>query len=125
MTVRHGPHDRAKASEHAVFLHRTVHQPAEALGDLLAARAAAFGMHPVEHLDWTIEIPLEPGPEPWAFFEGSVRVDPVTADTAQMNLTGRFCPTPSHSEGGLSDAQRVEDNLSAVLDRLLAPDGPS
>lgn len=145
MTTLSGGQDRAKASEHAIFLLRELHAPGIKIAAILPhvadrlagnvslvvpAVPAESGTLPIELLlapsaepvDWKIELRLPSGDGVHDFFEGDIRLDGLSAPTTHVVLIGRFRIPAEYlqryvDENALRDM--AEDNLIRIFEQVL------
>ena len=136
--------DRAKASEHAIFLRRELHVPAwkvidvlPRVADRLTGRVSLIvpgdsgtsATLPVElailpcrgTLDWQMELSFSSHDGAWDFFEGDIRFGDLVDRTTEIVLVGRFAWRDELLGRADQNVMRdiAEDNLIRIFEQLL------
>jgi len=124
MTLLYGNRDRAKASEHAIFLLRELHVPAPIVAAALPRAAKRFTGLDVAHgaSDWRFTLQTLSDDGPHDFFEGIIRFERASSDLTHVILVGRFAHTlysPDSPEALNADYKLAEDDLIRIFDELL------
>jgi len=122
MSILYGNHDRAKASEHALFLVRELLAPAPQVAAALTGAAKRRTDLSVTHSasDWLIVI-RDPAAE-CDVFEGVIRFERETPDVTQATLLGRFiAPRAVGDDTARTRAyDEAENAVVAAFESLLA-----
>ena len=145
MTTLYGDHDRAKASEHAIFIWRELHAPALKIADVLPrvadrlagklgltlpAPSTTSATLPVELIvepcrdaaAWRIELRLSSRGALWDFFGGDIRLERLSPTTTQVVLVGRFMLPREELRNHVDENEMhdiAEDNLIRILETIL------
>ncbi len=143
MTVSIAKHDRARASEHAIVLLRTVPFSAEdiarrlpltldALGTKLALRPSAGSATPMPleiafkclpaESRWLVRLRCPSTGATTDFFDGEIRLDNISRTETELTLIGRFALPDElvRAEPGEDTARHIaEENVAALFDTVL------